>query len=108
MTSCPEITVHELAEELKSGATPTLLDVREPEELEISKIEGVLNIPEFDLAERLSELDPEHEIVVICRTGNRSGNATSLLIEHGFSNVKNMVGGMNLWATEIDTSLRTY
>ena len=104
----PEITLQQLHARLEAGDKPFLLDVREPHELEISKLDGVVNIPMGEVPARLSELDKNTEIVVVCRSGGRSDRITNFLVSEGFTDVKNMVGGMNGWATQIDTSLPTY
>jgi len=104
----PEVTVEELKRAIDEGRKPFLLDVREPHELRLSKLDYDAHIP-MDLVEaRLAELDPDAEIVVICRTGNRSGTITELLRSKGFANAKNLVGGMNAWAKKIDRSMRQY
>ncbi len=104
----PSITCQELSQRLEAGEPLLLLDVREPEELEISQLDGVTCIPLLQLPDRVGEIDQEAEIVVICRTGNRSGQATSYLRSHGFHQVYNLEGGMNRWAEEIDTQLPVY
>lgn len=104
----PTITCQELSQRLEAGDPLLLLDVREPEELQISRLESVLNIPLLQLPTRMGEIDPTAEIVVICRTGNRSGQATSYLRTHGFEKVHNLAGGMNRWAEEIDSKLPVY
>jgi len=104
-----EISVHQLQGKMENGSHPILLDVREPGELEISKIPAKL-IPLAELITRYTELE-EHkddEIVVICRSGSRSAQACYYLQNKGFTNVKNLRGGINEWAREIDPSLPTY
>jgi adenylyltransferase/sulfurtransferase len=85
-----------------------LLDVREPEELTISRLPNVVNIPLAELSDRLSELDPAVETVVICRVGGRSEYATALLRHYGFGRAVNLTGGMNAWAREVDPSMPQY
>ncbi|MCB0824744.1 MAG: rhodanese-like domain-containing protein [Armatimonadetes bacterium] len=104
----PEITVQDLDTVLKAGKKPVLLDVREANELENSRLEGIVHIPMGEVPGRLSELDKNAEIVVVCRTGGRSGRITDFLLSSGFTNVKNMVGGMNEWASTIDTTMTVY
>ena len=103
-----EIDPLELAERLRSSSPPKVIDVREPHELEISRIEGAVNIPLGQLAARLSELDSAQESVVVCRSGSRSARALDLLASAGFRRVKNLRGGINAWAREVDPSLRLY
>jgi adenylyltransferase/sulfurtransferase len=92
------------------GASPSLLllDVREPHELEISALPGAVNIPLGVLAARLSELDSAREMVVFCKAGTRSARALELLVSAGFRKVKNLKGGINAWAREVDGSLPIY
>jgi NADPH-dependent 2,4-dienoyl-CoA reductase/sulfur reductase-like enzyme/rhodanese-related sulfurtransferase len=70
-----------------------LLDVRNPQELAVESIVGAVNIPLTQLRARLGELPRDREILVFCRTGNRSYYATRLLLQHGF-NARNIAGGM--------------
>lgn len=104
-----EITVEDLKMKLDQNKPFLLLDVREPFEVHISNIdtESTL-IPLDELSNRMQELDTSAEIVVICRSGNRSGKACEMLEENGFSNVFNLKGGMNEWALKIDPSLPQY
>ncbi len=85
-----------------------LLDVREPHELKISSIAGAKNIPFGELASRMSELNTAQEIVIICRTGNRSLYALEILLGAGFRKISNLEGGVNEWAEDVDTSLAIY
>jgi adenylyltransferase/sulfurtransferase len=103
-----DITAPELSAVLHSGAAPRLLDVREPHELEISHIEGATLIPLGQLASRLSELDTAQEMVVFCKAGTRSARALELLASAGFRKVKNLKGGINAWAEQVDHTLPIY
>lgn len=103
-----DIEAGELARLLRSGAQITLLDVREPHELEISRLEGARLIPLGQLAARLSELDSAEEMVVFCKSGSRSARALELLTSAGFRKVKNLKGGINAWAREVDPRLPVY
>jgi molybdopterin/thiamine biosynthesis adenylyltransferase/rhodanese-related sulfurtransferase/molybdopterin converting factor small subunit len=98
----------ELAERLRSGQRLRLLDVREPHELEISHLDGALAIPLGELAGRLSELDSAQEMVVFCKSGGRSARALELLVSAGFRRVKNLKGGINAWAREVDPTIPQY
>ena len=102
-----DITASELADRLKQNHLK-LLDVREPHELEISALPGAVNIPLGTLAARLSELDSAQDMVVFCKTGVRSSRALELLASAGFKKVKNLKGGINAWAREVDPSLPIY
>lgn len=108
-----EITVEEFKKKIESeNGDLFLLDVREPFEQYQSKIEyeNSILIPVDQLQERLSELEEQkgREIVCLCRSGSRSANACRFLEQEGFSNVKNLKGGINEWARKIDNSLPVY
>jgi adenylyltransferase/sulfurtransferase len=97
-----------LASALSLDPSLLLLDVREPHELQISALPHALNIPLGQLASRLSELDSAREMVVFCKAGTRSARALELLVSAGFKKVKNLHGGINAWAREVDTKLPIY
>lgn len=92
------ISVHELKQKLESGAPFTLVDVREPWEHEEFNVGGQL-IPVGEIMNRAWELEDHKndEVVVYCRSGARSGMAQALLQAQGFSNVRNLVGGVLAW-----------
>jgi adenylyltransferase/sulfurtransferase len=102
-----DITATDLAQRMQQNHLK-LLDVREPHELQISAIPGAVNIPLGTLAARLSELDSAQDMVVFCKTGVRSTRALELLASAGFKKVKNLRGGINAWAKEVDPSLPIY
>jgi len=93
------ITPRELAELLQLDNAPLILDVRSEEEYTESHIPGALNIPHDQLGDRLSEIDAAKtaEIVVHCRSGYRAGIAEKILIDAGYSNVRDLDGHMNAW-----------
>jgi adenylyltransferase/sulfurtransferase len=103
-----EITPFQLKERLDQGERIQLLDVREPQEWEICRIEGATLIPLGDLPSHLQNLDSTTPIVVYCKVGVRSGQAAKLLQAAGFSRTQNLLGGIDAWATEIDPTLPTY
>lgn len=93
------ITVHELKSRLDAGERPHLLDVRQIEEHEEFALEPSLLIPLHELPERVAELDEfrNQELIVYCRSGNRSQQACMFLELSGFTNVVNLTGGMLAW-----------
>jgi adenylyltransferase/sulfurtransferase len=103
-----DIGAGELAEKMKGEKPPRLIDVREPHELAISEIEGAELIPLGQLAANLSKLDTAQEVVLMCKAGTRSTRALELLLGAGFRKVKNLKGGINAWAEEVDPSLPVY
>ena len=102
-----DITAPELSNRMKTNHLK-LLDVREPHELEISALPNAVNIPLGQLAARLSELDSAEEMVIFCKSGSRSARGLELLASAGFKKVKNLKGGINAWAKEVDTNLPLY
>ena len=85
-----------------------LLDVREPHEAAIARIEGSRLIPLNDLPARVSELDSTDSIVAYCHHGLRSASATAFLRSAGFRKVHNLSGGIDHWAVQVDPSLARY
>ena len=105
-----EITVDEYKARIDNGEKLFLLDVREPHEVQISTIGGLL-IPMSELPQRMNELpeDKETEIIVYCRTGNRSHHVMMFLKnEAGFKKVKNLLGGIHAWHDNIDPEVKKY
>ena len=93
-------TPNEVAERLNKGETLSLLDVREQDEWMEGHVAGAKHIPLGELDLRLNELDPNHEMIVICRSGNRSRMACEFLSGRGF-HVVNMTGGLNAWTSNL-------
>ena len=102
-----DITAPQLSQRMQHNHLK-LLDVREPHELEISALPNAVNIPLGTLAAHLSELDSAEDMVVFCKSGTRSARALELLVSAGFKKVKNLKGGINAWAQEVDKSLPIY
>ena len=104
-----EITPREFVEKRAGGAEVTLLDVREGWELERAPVPSeIVHIPMGKIADRLRELDPEREIVVICRSGGRSTEVARFLERNGFKNVANLTGGILKWSADLDPSIPRY
>jgi len=103
-----DISAQDLKERLERDPNLILLDVREPHELEIAAIKGAKNIPLGEVAQRMSELDSAEEMVVFCKRGSRSARAIEILSSAGFKKMKNLKGGINAWAEEVDKSLPLY
>jgi rhodanese-related sulfurtransferase len=94
-----EMSATLLAERIQSQPVDAiLLDVRQPDEYASGHIEGAKSLPLSEIESRLAELDKDQVYVVICRSGNRSARAASLLRNGGFTKVLNMTGGMNSWS----------
>jgi rhodanese-related sulfurtransferase len=103
-----ELSLAGLKAKLDDGEKVVLVDVREFDELEHGVLPGVVHIPMGSVPERLNELDPEAELIIICRTGNRSRKVGQYLASHGFYKVANLSEGMNGWAAEIDPTMEVY
>jgi len=103
-----DITAAELAARMRGGAKIRLIDVREPHERSISSLPGEELIPLGQLASRLHELDSAQDMVLFCKTGVRSIRALEILVSAGFKRVKNLKGGINAWAREVDPTLPIY
>ena len=103
-----EMDVIELEKILENGSAPTIIDVREDFELEISKMEGAIHIPMNELPKRLDELSADEDYVIMCRTGVRSAQICEFLANQNFKSVANLTGGINEWAKRVDDSLPVY
>jgi adenylyltransferase/sulfurtransferase len=103
----PSINVQDLKRKIDAGEKLLLIDVREPFEYEIARIEGAKLIPLREIAERANELANE-EIVVHCHSGMRSAQAVELLRKAGLTNVSNLEGGIDAWSEEIDPAVPRY
>ena len=103
-----DITPKELHEKLENGEKIRLIDVREPHELEISELDQAELIPLGQLASHLSDLDSANQFVLFCKSGTRSTRALEILGSAGFKKIKNLKGGINAWAREIDPDLPIY
>lgn len=103
-----EIEPADLQKRLVQGDQLRLIDVREPHELQISRLEQAELIPLGSLASHLHELDSAQEIVLLCKSGTRSARALELLAGAGFRKLKNLHGGINEWARQVDPSLPIY
>ncbi len=103
-----QIQPQDLAEALKSPTPPRLLDVREPEELAIVKLDGAVPVTQELVQEMMAGWPKDTPIVTYCHHGIRSLEAASYLIGHGFTDVRTLVGGIDAWAEQIDPSLPRY
>jgi rhodanese-related sulfurtransferase len=90
------------------GEDLTLLDVREPWELAVARIDGALHIPMAEIPGRLAELDPAKPVVVLCHSGMRSARVGHFLESRGFATVANLTGGIDAWSQVIDPTVPRY
>jgi adenylyltransferase/sulfurtransferase len=107
-TGIEEMTATQLKEELDQDRDLFLLDVRNPVEYDICKIDGGHLIPLDELLNRIHELDSAREIVAYCRSGARSAKAVGILQEAGFRKLRNLKGGILAWADDVDPSIPKY
>ncbi len=75
-----------------------LLDVREPDEWEAGHAPGAHHLPMMEVPARIAEIPTDRDVVVVCRSGGRSGQVVSYLTGNGWDNVRNLDGGMQSWA----------
>jgi sulfur-carrier protein adenylyltransferase/sulfurtransferase len=106
--STTEIASVDLKKRLDRGDVLTIVDVREPNEYQINKINGSVLIPLGDIPKRYVELDPSTEIVVHCKMGGRSAKAADFLRSKGFTKVRNLTGGILDWIEKVDPSQPKY
>lgn len=99
--SYTDVSVDE-AKELIDNDEVQVLDVRTPDEFAAGHIPGAKLVPLQVLESMLSELDQDQKYLVVCRSGNRSTQASEILVENGYKNIYNMTGGMNEWTHEIE------
>ncbi|MEC9466372.1 MAG: molybdopterin-synthase adenylyltransferase MoeB [Myxococcota bacterium] len=102
-----DISAPQLVERLKTNHLQ-LIDVREPHEWDICRIDGAKLIPLGQIENRISELDPEQEVIVYCKMGGRSKKAYNLLRNKGFTDLRNLKGGIRAWSEEVDPNIPTY
>jgi adenylyltransferase/sulfurtransferase len=103
----PEITPRELAERLRTGGV-VLLDVREPFEWEIARIDGAELVPLAQVPAHIASLDPSREYVIHCKSGVRSAKAVRQLRAAGFARVHNLAGGILRWSADVDPTVAKY
>lgn len=103
-----ELTVHESAEILRSDPKTRLLDVRQPWEREIARLEGSEILDEAVATDLLASGDRDARYIFMCHHGIRSLNAAAHFAQQGFKNVYSMSGGIHAWSLEVDPSIPTY
>ena len=105
-----ELTVQQLKSALAEPAPsrPHLLDVREPWEWQLAKIDGSENVPMQQIPALSDELNRTHPTVVICHHGVRSLQVVAFLERQGFANMHNLQGGIDAWSRQIDPAVPVY
>ena len=102
------ITPTEFAERAARGARMRLIDVREPEEFELARVEGAELLPLSRLGEWAGTLKADEEIVFMCHHGIRSAQVCAYLAGQGFTRLVNLAGGIERWSWEVDRSVPRY
>ncbi len=102
------ISPKELKARLDKGDNLVLLDVREQWEYNLAKLANSILIPLGTLPHSIDKLTRDAEIVAICHHGMRSADATNFLLQQGFPNVKNLVGGIDAWSAQVDGTVPRY
>jgi adenylyltransferase/sulfurtransferase len=104
-----DITPREFVERRAGGADMTLLDVREDWETALAPVPAdIVHIPMGQIPDRLAELDPQRETVVICKSGGRSQQVAHYLSSRGFGSVSNLAGGILAWSRDLDPRIPQY
>lgn len=104
-----EISATELKQRLDAGDDIQIIDVRQPDEHAVARIEGATLIPLGEVVARMGEIDPSRETVVHCKLGGRSAKAIEALTAAGFAgSLTNLKGGITAWSDEVDPSVAKY
>ena len=106
-----EITPQEISKRMASGEKLFLIDVREPNEFALARVEGAELIPMRTVPAELGRLDAQADegaLIVFCHHGVRSLNVVNWLREHGVARSQSMAGGIDRWSREIDPSVPRY
>lgn len=103
-----DITPSDFQQKVAGGDSLTLLDIREPWEIELARVDGAVHIPMGEIPGRLGELDRDRPVVVMCHHGVRSRQVALFLEQSGFQQVLNLAGGIDAWSMEVDPDVASY
>ncbi|MEQ1558019.1 MAG: rhodanese-like domain-containing protein [Methyloglobulus sp.] len=103
-----QLSATELKTKIQDKQQLILLDVREPNEFEFAHIDGSVLIPLNQIPQRLREIDMDQEVVLICHHGMRSMQAANFLAQVGYKKISNLVGGIDAWSIEVDSTVARY
>jgi adenylyltransferase/sulfurtransferase len=104
-----QVTASELKAAMDAGEDIQLIDVRQPGEYQFARIEGAKLIPLGEILNRMNEIDPERETVILCKMGGRSAHAVEALERAGFKgSLRNLAGGITAWSNEVDPKVPKY
>ena len=102
------INPSQLSERMRGEEPPLVIDVREPEEYELARVEGTRLLPLSLFNEWATSLDPERETVFMCHHGMRSAQVCAWLSRQGFGKVHNLSGGIDRWSADVDPTVPRY
>jgi rhodanese-related sulfurtransferase len=102
------MTPAQFDERRRGGAAPRLIDVREPGEYEVARVEGAELMPLSRFQEWAGALDPAEEVVFMCHHGIRSAQVCAFLARQGFDKLHNLAGGIDRWSVEVDPAVPRY
>jgi rhodanese-related sulfurtransferase len=102
------ITPSQLSERMRNDEPPLVVDVREPEEYELARIEGARLLPLSLFNDWAPSLDRERETVFMCHHGIRSAQVCAYLSRQGFEKIHNLAGGIDRWSAEVDPAVPRY
>ena len=108
MNTINEINVLEVKDRLDNDESLVIIDVREVDELKICEINNTLHIPMMEIPNQLDQLNKDDELIILCRSGQRSARVCHFLSIQGFKNTKNLQGGILEWIRLVDPSMQTY
>ena len=109
MSTYRNLTVNEVKEKLDRGDSFRLIDVREPDEHALARIEGAELLPLSQAQNWIASVPQDQEVVFFCHHGSRSAQvANYLAMQRGYRNIANMLGGINEWSIRIDPKLPRY
>ncbi len=105
-----QLSAIELSKLLESPMAdrPVVIDVREPWEWALAKLDGAMLLPMQQIPARIQEIDSTHPTVIICHHGMRSLQVVAYLQRQGFNNLHNLQGGIDAWSRTVDRSVPTY
>jgi rhodanese-related sulfurtransferase len=108
MSKVKEIQPTDLKNKIDNKDDFLLIDVREPSEIEISKIKESIHIPMADIPNNIDQINSNKLVVVMCKSGGRSAKVCEYLIQNRFKDIYNLNGGIIKWALEIDSDMLIY
>lgn len=104
MPKINDLTAEQLLARLEQGEKVQIIDVREKEEVEQGMIPSAVNIPMSEVVDRIHEIDPAQEAIIVCRSGRRSQSVCKFLYINGYTNAANLSDGMLAWRGRTTTS----